>query len=150
MASCSHALFSWTYVSKIVFFFFLFSSSLCRLRRHSAEVTDISHRMRSLGDGKELLTSSSRKHTRSLLHVSIRTKFTSHKACLHPQVMQYPCPPCSPFASEDKHSPQSRSCRCGPHPLWFSGTPDCQSGWCWCSSGASVSIATLLQRPAGT
>lgn len=51
---------------------------------------------------------------------------------------------------EDKHSHQSCSCRCGAHPRWFSGTRDCQSGWCWYSSDASVSIATLLQRPAGT
>lgn len=49
---------------------------------------------------------------------------------------------------QGKCSPRSRSCRCGAHPLWFSGTRDFQSGWCWCFSGASVSTPALLRTPA--
>lgn len=49
---------------------------------------------------------------------------------------------------QDKHSLQKCSCRCGARPLLFSGRRDCQSGWCWCSSVASVSTSEQPQRPA--
>lgn len=64
--------------------------------------------------------------------------------------MPNPFRPCIPLVSEDKQSRQSRSCRCAPRPLWFSGTRGCRSGCCWCSSHASASTETKLPWPAGT
>lgn len=49
---------------------------------------------------------------------------------------------------QDKRILPNCSCRCGPRPLLFSGTPGWQSGWCWCFSAASVSTSERRQRPA--